>query len=100
MTSYANVLLASTPKADQLRKTFEIEIARLSMVIRDPSKIDQTLLEIALMFEKDMVKEGLDAQYKFGSLLIVICLVYARLGKRKESKIYRVRAEEFNYYEE
>jgi hypothetical protein len=90
----------ATPKADQLRKTFEIEITHLSKAILDPSKTDQTLLENALMLEKDMVEEGLDSQWEFGSLLEVITLVYARLGKLKESGMYRMREEEFSNCEE
>jgi len=89
----------ATPRADQLRKTFEIEIGRLIMAVQDPSN-DQTLLENALMLEKDMVKEGLDAQIGFGGLLMVICLLYARLGKVKERDMYRVRVKEFGYCEE
>jgi len=52
------------------------------------------------MLEKDMVKEGLDEQFKLGSLLMVISLVYGRLGKLKESDMYRVRLEEFSNCEE
>jgi len=89
----------ATPKADHLRKTFEIEIERLIMALQDPSN-NQTLLENALMLEKDMVKEGLDVQFEFGGLLIVICLLYARLGKLKERDMYRVRVKEFSYFEE
>ena len=69
------------------------------MALKDPSN-DQTLLENALMLEKDMVKEGLDAQFEFAGVLMVICLLYARLGKVKEREMYRVRVKEFGYCEE
>ncbi len=74
MTSYGNALLAST-SPPQLRKTFEVEIARLEMEICP--KPNRTLLEHA----NAMIKGGLDVEFSFGPLLMLICLVYARLGK-------------------
>ena len=91
----------ATPEADQLRKTFEIEINSLGMAIGDPSQmVDQTLLENALTLEKNMVKEGLDAEIEFGLLLMAISWIYAWLGKVKERDMYSVRVKEFGNWEE
>jgi hypothetical protein len=63
------------------------------MVARGRS--NQTLLENALTLEKNMLKEGLDSNSKFGTLLQVICYSFANLGKGPESQTYLSLVMEF-----
>jgi hypothetical protein len=73
----------ATPETDRLRTTFETKsiVLRWQSRRKYPSKINPKLLENALTLEKAMLKEGLDADFKFGTLLQVICLAFAHLGK-------------------
>ena len=51
-------------------------------------QINEALVEEALRLEKDMVKEGLNADIQFIALVAAIRLGYAKLGKHEESEKY------------
>lgn len=85
----------ATPESDQLRKNFETQITNFkTLALKQPLDVKQDILEQALKLEKDMVKEELDVTLDFGSLLIFIGWVYAKLGNMGECKRYRLLGSE------
>ncbi len=77
----------ATPESDRLRKNFETQITNFkTLALKKPLR---GILEQALKLEKDMIKEGLDIILNFGSLLIFISWVYAKLGNMEESERYQ-----------
>jgi hypothetical protein len=49
----------------------------------------------AVKLEKDMIKEGLDVDRRFVTLVKAICLAYEKLGKVEESEKYGALVETF-----
>jgi len=80
--------LNATPETDELRTTFKTKIAFFKETILDRPKIDKSALEAALKFEKQVLKEGLDADDEYLLLLMTISAGYSKLGKGEESRKY------------
>ena len=87
--------LNATPETDELRDTFTSRIAPLKSLIENASFDEATLTE-AIKLEKEMVKEGLDVEFEFVTLLTAICLMCGKLGRLEESEKYGVLVESFN----
>ncbi len=85
----------ATPETDELRTTFKIQIASFKETLIDRPKIDKTKLERALGFEKDVLKEGLDADDEYLVLLMAISAGYSKLGKGEESRRFSTLVEKF-----
>jgi hypothetical protein len=64
-------------------------------MVEGDSKINETVVEDAVKLEKDMVKEGLDADPHYLVLLVAIYLAYEKLGKQEEAEKYGVLVETF-----
>jgi hypothetical protein len=77
----------ATAETDKLRNTFEDQVTDLRFMFLS-SQVNETMLEDALMLEKAAIKEGLDAHHAFKSLVVVIFLVYTKLGRMKEGEKY------------
>jgi len=61
-------------------------------------KIDKAALEEVLNFEKEALKEGLDADDEYLLLLMAISAGYSRLGNREESNKYSALMEKFRKF--
>ena len=89
--------LNATPETDKLRTTFKAQIAFYQEKIGRP-KIDKTALEEVLNFEKEVLKEGLDADDEYLLLLMTISAGYSKLGNREESSKYNALMEKFRKF--
>jgi hypothetical protein len=86
----------ATPETDNLRKTFGSQIALFKkMAGGDSNIINETAVEDAVKLDKDMVKEGLDADPQYLTLLMAICMANEKLGKLEEAEKYGVLVESF-----
>jgi len=85
----------ATSATDKLRNTFRTQIEKFEEKLASSSRLDKTAVYNAVRLEKDMVKEGLDVEPQFVTLLTAICSAYARLGKTAESKKYGLLVEAF-----
>jgi hypothetical protein len=90
--------LNATPETDMLRTTFKTHIAFYRETMIERPKIDKTVLEKALSFEKEVLKEGLDADDEYLILLMAISAGYSKLGNREESSKYSALMEKFRKF--
>ena len=103
LTSYGFVCkcpgcLNATPETDKLRTTFKRRIAFFKDTLINRPKIDEIMLEAALRFEKDVLKEGLDADDEYLLLVMAISAGYSKLGKGEESRKYGALMEKFTKF--
>ena len=90
--------LNAIPETDELRTTFGIKIAFFEETLLNRPKIDKIALEGALSFEKEVLKEGLDANDEYLTLLMAISAGYSKLGKGEESRKYSALVEKFRKF--
>jgi len=80
----------ATPETDKPRNTFWTQIALFEKKVASSSAgLGETGVENAV------VKEGLDAEFQFVTLLKVICLAYVKLGNMTDSAKHGVLVEAF-----
>ena len=90
--------LNATPETDKLRVTFKRRIAFFTEALINRPKFDEIMVEAALRYEKDVLKEGLDADDEYLLLLRAISTGYSKLGKREESRKYSALMEKFSKF--
>jgi len=84
----------ATPETDKLRSSFGVRIVLFKSLVENSSTtLNHSTVEEAVQLEKEMVKEGLDSEVLFLTLMRAICLAYGKLGKLEESEKYGVLVE-------
>lgn len=93
------VCINATSETDKLRNTFEAQVTALRFTFLS-SQVNETTLEDALRLERAAIKEGLDAHFAFKSLVVVIFLVYTKLGRMEEGAKYGMMVGQFQECDE
>ncbi|KAF9532797.1 hypothetical protein CPB83DRAFT_846383 [Crepidotus variabilis] len=89
--SCVNATLAS----DELHSGFASEASRLGDLFpenkREKEAVDRTVLESMIELEKRMIEEGLEGEFSFDQLLLIIGMGYKSLGMLAEGESYTKR---------
>ncbi len=85
----------ATPKSDTLRKTFFSGIKFFNGLLEKDDRLTRLDLEAILLFEQDLIKEGLHGLPQVESLLITISTICSECGMTTEAEKYRVLIESY-----
>ena len=84
----------ATPTTDELRKTYERQVANLGTLKNQPELMTDVVAS-AKVLEAKMVAEGLDVTFDFLNVLLVVYLIYTQQGRRVEIREYERRIQEY-----